>query len=78
VGERKRARVVEVEPSGLTWRKSTASGGNDQSCVEVATLSRSMLVRNSRDRQGPRLAVPFPAWTALLAAGHTGVLDLVT
>lgn len=77
MGERKRAQVVEVEPSGLTWVKSTASGGSGNTCMEVAFPPDSVLVRQSRDRLGPRLALPFPAWTSLLAATRAGVLDLM-
>ena len=72
MGERNRAMVVEIEPSGLTWRKSTASGSGSSSCVEAASLSGSVLIRNSRNRHGARLSFRYPAWTALL----TSVRDL--
>jgi len=60
--------VVEIESSGLTWRKSTASGGASSSCVEAAPLLGSVLIRNSRNRQGARLSFRYPAWSALLAS----------
>lgn len=72
VGQTKKARVVEVEPSVITWRRSTASGGNGQACVEVAQVAGSTLVRNSRNPRGARLSLPNRAWTALLARVHSG------
>jgi uncharacterized protein DUF397 len=68
VGERNRAIVVEVEPSGLTWRKSTASGSSGSACVEAASLPNSVLIRNSRNRKGARLSFRYLAWKALLAS----------
>ena len=68
MGERNRAMVVEIEPSGLTWRKSTASGGSGSSCVEAASVRGSVLIRNSRNRRGARLSFRYPAWAALLTA----------
>jgi len=76
VGERNRATVVEVEPSGLTWRKSTASSNASGSCVEAAAARTSVLVRNSRDRLGARLSLAHPAWTALLVSVREGEFDL--
>ncbi len=61
------ARLVEVEPSGVCWIKSSASGAGDgQNCVEVATVRQSTLVRNSRDRAA-RLTFPGASWAAFLA-----------
>jgi Domain of unknown function (DUF397) len=51
--------------SGATWRKSTYSGGNG-SCVEVATLGRSIAVRDSHDKNGPKLIVTADDWRLLL------------
>jgi len=76
VGEWRKATVVEVEPSGLTWRKSTASTQDNNNCLETAPRSASVLVRNSRDRQRAPLSVPNVAWTALLSEARAGVLDL--
>ena len=76
MGERNRATIVEVEQSGLTWRKSTASAGNANSCVEAARSQASILVRNSRDRRGARLSFAHSAWVMVLASAREGVLDL--
>lgn len=49
----------------ITWRKSSASGGNGQ-CVEVAAMASSVLVRDSHDRSGPVLAVSPAQWAEFL------------
>jgi hypothetical protein len=48
----------------VTWRKSSYSGGNGGNCVEVgapAGVDR-VLVRDTKDRQGPVLAFSPLAW----------------
>ncbi|MEE6260312.1 DUF397 domain-containing protein [Plantactinospora sonchi] len=52
--------------SGAVWRKSSRSS-NQGACVEVATnLSGVVGVRDSKDRQGPVLAVELSSWTAFV------------
>jgi hypothetical protein len=54
------------------WRTSAYSGGNG-SCVEVASnLPGIVAVRDSKDREGPKLAVSRPAWSALVAGIKRG------
>lgn len=53
------------EPDGIVWRTSSYSGPNG-GCVEVGPAPRGVLVRDSKDRPGPALAVPTPAWQAFL------------
>jgi Domain of unknown function (DUF397) len=47
------------------WRTSSYSGTNGN-CVEVAPAPDDVLVRDSKDRTGPALTVPTPAWQAFL------------
>ena len=47
----------------LHWRKSSYSGNGGADCVEVADR-RDVVVRDSKDREGPRLAVPAAGWRA--------------
>jgi hypothetical protein len=70
------------EPDGILWRTSSYSAngsacvevgwrtssysGNGSACVEVATMPDAVLVRDSKDREGPALTVPAPAWQAFL------------
>ncbi|MFC6884744.1 MULTISPECIES: DUF397 domain-containing protein [Actinomadura] len=50
------------------WRKSNRSGtsGNQSDCVEVAALARNIGVRDSKDPDGPRLALSPDAWRTLV------------
>ena len=47
------------------WRTSSHSGGNGN-CVEVALAPDTVLVRDSKDRDGPALTVPATTWRAFL------------
>jgi hypothetical protein len=49
------------------WRKSSYSSGNGGNCVEVATnLPGAVAVRDSKDPDGPKLAVSKRAWSAFV------------
>jgi hypothetical protein len=56
-----------MEGMSADWRKSTYSGGNGASCVEVGSAGAGVVVRDTTDRAGAVLAVPAGAWRALLA-----------
>lgn len=60
---------VEV---ALTWHKSSYSGSDGDNCVEVAACPRIVHVRDSKDKQGPRLDLSPAAWTAFLAHASRG------
>jgi hypothetical protein len=51
-----------------SWRKSSHSGANGGECVEVATTAGTVLVRDTRDRNGNVLSVPASAWRAFVSA----------
>ncbi|MBV7670414.1 DUF397 domain-containing protein [Streptomyces halstedii] len=62
-----------VRAHELTWVKSSysdSSDGND--CVEVATASSAVHVRDSKKAAGPRFAVAGPAWTRFVAYAARG------
>ncbi|MGA4545559.1 DUF397 domain-containing protein [Uniformispora flossi] len=52
----------------LAWRKSSHSDDQGGNCVEVATTSGLILLRDSKVTAGPRLAIGADAWNALLSA----------
>jgi hypothetical protein len=70
------------EPDGIVWRTSSYSFGNGDcvqigwrtssyswgngNCVQVAPAPDRVLVRDSKDPDGPALTVPTPAWRAFL------------
>jgi hypothetical protein len=72
VTRRNRAHVVEVEPSGLRWIKSSASSSSGEECVELASAGDVVLVRHSRNRSGARLLIPAHSWAAFVARAAAG------
>jgi hypothetical protein len=56
-----------MDVTGARWRKSTRSGNNGGSCVEVAdNLPGRVLVRDTKDRDGGTLAFAPGAWRAFV------------
>ncbi|WP_018804475.1 DUF397 domain-containing protein [Salinispora arenicola] len=52
-----------MDLTGARWRKSSKSGNNGGSCVEVAAnLPGVVGVRDSKDPQGPALVFGPAAW----------------
>ncbi|EST30685.1 DUF397 domain-containing protein [Streptomyces roseochromogenus] len=50
----------------LKWIKSSYSSDDGPSCVEVATVPDQILVRDSKNPTGPRLALAPAAWASFL------------
>ncbi|MFG5723956.1 DUF397 domain-containing protein [Streptomyces murinus] len=55
---------VEV---ALVWHKSSYSSGAGDNCVEVATTPATIHIRDSKDKQGPQLALAPTTWSAFVA-----------
>ncbi|KEF06099.1 MULTISPECIES: DUF397 domain-containing protein [Streptomyces] len=56
--------------TGVTWRKSTHSGGQGE-CLEIADglpTGSPVPVRDSKRPDGPHLLFPAPAWSAFIAS----------
>jgi hypothetical protein len=55
----------------LFWFKSSYSSGGDGDCVEVAPTPTTIHVRDSKNIEGPRLALSPTAWAdfVVYAAG---------
>ena len=66
---------VRDSPSQLRWFKSSYSGSDGGDCVEVATASATVYVRDSKDRKGPVLRFSPAEWSAFVsyAAARDGV-----
>ncbi|MGW0588106.1 DUF397 domain-containing protein [Streptosporangium sp. NPDC002607] len=61
---------------GLTWRKSTLSGANNDNCVEVAALpGGSRAVRDSKDPNGPTLSFTHTEWQSFTDNIKNGKFD---
>ncbi|MGW5210067.1 DUF397 domain-containing protein [Streptomyces sp. NPDC004051] len=57
-----------------TWFKSSySSSGDGNDCIEVAISPDTVLVRDSKNSQGPRLTLTPAAWADFLGrAGFAG------
>lgn len=56
------------DASELAWFKSSHSGGNDgNSCVELALTPATVHVRDSKNAEGPRLALAPGVWADFVA-----------
>ena len=74
--------ITALEPDGIVWQKSSYSvnnggcvevgwrtssySGTNGACVQVAPAPEGVLVRDSKNPEGPALAFPVTAWQALL------------
>jgi hypothetical protein len=66
----------QTDLSGTIWHKSTRSN-NGGACVEVATnLPGAVAVRDSKDREGPKLAVSNRSWSAFIQGIKNREFDL--
>lgn len=52
----------------MNWRKATYSGDNGGNCVEVASASGRVMIRDTTNRDGVTLAITPTAWRRLVAA----------
>ncbi|MGI5375147.1 DUF397 domain-containing protein [Streptomyces sp. CA-251387] len=62
-----------MSTSELAWFKSSYSSGGDGDCVEVALTPATIHVRDSKDNQGPHLALSPTAWADFLTHACGGV-----
>ncbi len=76
--------MTAPEPDGIVWRTSSYSGtnggcvevgwrtssysANGSACVEVAPAPAGVLVRDSKDPEGPTLAISTASWRVFLGA----------
>ncbi|MER6310578.1 DUF397 domain-containing protein [Streptomyces sp. NPDC001657] len=51
----------------LDWRKSSYSSSGDGDCIEIATSPTTVHIRDSKDKDGPQLAVAAGAWAAFVS-----------
>ena len=53
-----------MDVTAVSWRKSTYSGSNGGTCVEVGLAAPAVAVRDSKHPDGPLLAFSAATWTA--------------
>jgi hypothetical protein len=51
----------------LEWFKSSYSTNDGPNCIEVASAIPTIYVRDSKDKQGPRLAFSADGWAAFVS-----------
>lgn len=69
---------MEFDRSTVHWIKSSASGGTGGACVETASIKEGeILVRNSRDPEGPILAFTKAEWVAFIIGAKAGEFDAI-
>jgi hypothetical protein len=61
-------------PSGLNWRKARHSISNG-ACVEVAAVEAVVLVRDSVNPSGIKIAYAPRAWQGFVDSAKTGKFD---
>jgi hypothetical protein len=63
-----------VDLSRAGWRKSVRSSSNG--CVEVGLVDDRIVVRDSKDREGPVLMFTAHEWEAFLGGARDGEFEL--
>jgi Domain of unknown function (DUF397) len=63
---------LDVTREWTRWRKASASANQGGNCVEVASTSNRIGVRDSKDRGGPVLGFTLTAWTNFLTDVREG------
>lgn len=58
--------------SELEWIKSSYSSNDGPDCVEVAATPGAVYVRDSKDRNGPRLTFSAEVWADFVAYASEG------
>jgi hypothetical protein len=57
-----------MDVTAAAWRTSSYSGDNGGACVEVASASGRIMIRDTTNRDGVTLAVTPAAWRRHVAA----------
>jgi hypothetical protein len=62
---------------GKNFRKSSFSKNNPKTCVEVATMAKGVVVRNSMDPNGSKLEFTNEEWNAFITGVKNGEFEPV-
>ena len=63
-------------PVDASWRRSGACTGADATCVEVLVRDGKVIVRDSKDTDGPTLRFTALEWRAFVRGVRAGDFDL--
>ncbi|MDQ2816418.1 MAG: DUF397 domain-containing protein [Actinomycetota bacterium] len=64
-----------MEGAGMNWHKSSYSGNGGGNCTEVATTANLVLVRDSKNPEGAKLAITTASWRAFTAKVKASLAD---
>ena len=64
-----------LEVSDLQWRKARRSANNG-ACVEVAPVNGQIVIRDSKDQDGPVIRYSASSWHTFLGGAKKGQFDL--
>jgi hypothetical protein len=67
--------VTGSESAPVAWQKSSFSGGSGGACVEVAFAGDGVLLRHSRNPNGPVLSFTHDEWLAFLTGARHGEFE---
>ena len=68
---------MSVQHNEVTWHKSSRSGAAGH-CVEIAETPAAVLVRDSKDANGPVLRFAVAGWQGFIAGVRDGEFDRPT
>jgi hypothetical protein len=63
-----------ISMDNLEWRKTRRSANNG-ACVELAPAAGQILIRDSKDQNGPVIAYSQFSWRLFVASAKTGHFD---
>lgn len=70
------AKELTAELSDAVWRKSSRSDAGMDNCVEVAFVGDSIVVRDSKNLDGPVLVFTPSEWDAFVDGAKDGEFDV--
>jgi hypothetical protein len=83
IGHADQGAIVEIETKGLRvdlsrarWLKSSRSGPACDNCVEVAFVDDAIVVRDSKNPDGPALIFTPAEWDAFVGGAKDGEFDV--
>jgi hypothetical protein len=62
--------------SNIIWRRASRSGANGGECVELNGCRCGIAVRDSKDPEGPKLAMSAAVWRGFTRDVKAGRYDL--
>ncbi|MER6181589.1 DUF397 domain-containing protein [Streptomyces sp. NPDC001652] len=65
-------------PSSIQWRRSSYSNGMGGECLEVATVTAAVTVRDSKVASGPQLTLSATTWQKFIQALTLRVGDVTS